>query len=645
MTTSPSRSRPDRLTVRWPRPDLFRGAGLLALALLAVAGCKGEQVRFARDASAWSGFGGTGVVAGNGGTGNAGKGGAGMAGQAGSPQTGGVSGAGGKGGAAGTAAGGTGGQGGSAGGTAGAAGQPMGMFGDRCTGSGDCKQGTCQHGFCCNVDCAGTCQTCDSTGEACTNVTATLDPRKDCQMTSATMCGVSGMGCNGNGACLLWPALTPCSSTPKCSGTGAVIQGSVCDGQGHCNEDAPVSCNGFLCQSNACLQSCTDGTACVTGGFCAAGSCVGTTPNLAGNGDGEYGTTDGWSPIQGGAISASNAQEHGGTYSIEETNRGMGYAGPGYYIPSGLGTYNISFWAMQNQYASETPDGSAPQPPTGLLQIHLLCADGGQGYYTGFTQVPMPQGVWVNFSASLNTGDYTTWGTGAACFANGLNGGLAGAVKSAALFLNEVSGDSRLPNFYIDDLVVTVTDGHNLIGNPNFEAGLADGWSTNNSAAGVGGQGMLGVSAAQFNTGQKSLWLQGRSVWNAGIRYPLTIGAADYAVTFYVMHTGATTHQLQLVAAYSCLNDPATSVRQKIIATTNPLAGGAGHWASLGTAPGAGVAFPPSDAPKGCKMTSAALWVTQVEQGACGTGTGQIECPDLFLDDANLTLTNMPPSD
>ncbi len=66
----------------------------------------------------------------------------------------------------------------------------------------------------------------------------------------------------------------------------------MCNGLGTCQANSPVSCNGFLCESNACLQTCTDGTACVTGGFCGAGSCVGSTPNLAGNGDAEYGTTD-----------------------------------------------------------------------------------------------------------------------------------------------------------------------------------------------------------------------------------------------------------------------------------------------------------------------------------------------------------------
>jgi hypothetical protein len=44
-------------------------------------------------------------------------------------------------------------------------------------------------------------------------------------------------------------------------------------------------------------------------------------------------------------------------------------------------------------------------------------------------------------------------------------------------------------------------------------------------------------------------------------------------------------------------------------------------------------------------MTGAAFWVTQAETGTCGTGSGQIECPDLFLDAATIALTNLPPTD
>ena len=61
-------------------------------------------------------------------------------------------------------------------------------------------------------------------------------------------------------------------------------------------------------------------------------------------------------------------------------------------------------------------------------------------------------------------------------------GVVPGLVRSAVVFVNENASDqpvpstSNYPDFYVDDLVVTVTDGHNLAGNPNFEA--AGGLST-----------------------------------------------------------------------------------------------------------------------------------------------------------------------
>ena len=43
----------------------------------------------------------------------------------------------------------------------------------------------------------------------------------------------------------------------------------------------------------------------------------------------------------------------------------------------------------------------------------------------------------------------------------------------------------RGDDLYIDDLVVQVTDGHNLVGNPNFEASATaiDGWGVSSGSA------------------------------------------------------------------------------------------------------------------------------------------------------------------
>jgi hypothetical protein len=324
-------------------------------------------------------------------------------------------------------------------------------------------------------------------------------------------------------------------------------------------------------------------------------------------------------------------------YCAQQASRSAYYVGPGYYIPPGLGKYHVSLWAMQNQVPGDFP-------PLGLLQIRLICAQGTQ-YFLGNIEERLPSGVWVNITGDIDTSQDTH--VQSDCFPNGVVvGGVAGVVRSAAVIFDEdlndppLAGQTTFPNFYVDDLVVTVNDAHNLVGNPNFEApgGLVDGWSTNGVS--VVGTAMLSVSTTQHNGGKNSLWERNRSLWNVGIRYALPIGAANYAATFYVMQSGTVSHALQLWAAYSCLGDPANSVRQKAITQTTLLP--TGTWAALSSA---AVALPPSDAPKGCKLTGAAFWVTQAESGTCGPGTGQVECPDLFLDDATIALTNVPPMD
>jgi hypothetical protein len=292
---------------------------------------------------------------------------------------------------------------------------------------------------------------------------------------------------------------------------------------------------------------------------------------------------------------------------------------------------------MQNQVTG----GSLPR---GLLQLRLNCAQ-NTFYYAGNLEQGMTSGTWVNFTATFDTTKDTN--VKSDCLANPtLPGAVPGLVRSAVVLFDQdmndppVPGKTTFPDFYVDDLVVTANDVINLVGNPNFEAagGFVDGWSTN--ALDVKGAATLSVSTTQHNGGTNSLWAKNRSLWNVGIRYALPIGAADYAVTFYVMQSGVTAHRLQLWAAYSCLNDPAGSVRTRAITQTSALP--TGMWATLSSA---AVAFPPSDAPKPCKMTGAAFWVTQVDQGMCGSGAGQVECPDLFLDDAIIAITNATPTD
>ena len=113
-----------------------------------------------------------------------------------------------------------------------------------------------------------------------------------------------------------------------------------------------------------------------------------------------------------------------------------------------------------------------------------------------------------------------------------------------------------MPNFYIDDLVVTVTDGHNLVGNPNFEAG----YRRRMEHERYGGTATLGVSTTNATPERTAFRRQSAvGLRNTGIRYALPIGAANYAITFYAMQQGTKQHPLQLQAAYTCLNHASTS--------------------------------------------------------------------------------------
>ena len=69
------------------------------------------------------------------------------------------------------------------------------------------------------------------------------------------------------------------------------------------------------------------------------------------------------------------------------------------------------------------------------------------------------------------------------------------------------------PDLYLDDLVVQVTDGHNLVGNPNFEAGLADGWSLS------AGLSTVTIDSTAAHGGTKSMHQTGRSIPAAGPRW------------------------------------------------------------------------------------------------------------------------------
>jgi len=484
--------------------------------------------------------------------------------------------------------------------------------GTACGAAGACQSGFCVDGVCCDTACTGTCMTCDGVGTVgtCSAAVSGTDTRNDCTASATTTCGLDG-SCDGSGACRKWGAGTPCGVAACANATVSPVPG--CDGAGTCVAGAPSSCGVYQCSGTGatCKTSCTLDTDC-NNGFCSAGLCVAnnsvTPVNLAGNGNVEYGTTAGWSTNGGGTLVVETGAGlvNGGTYSIADTARTANYMGPAYALPTGAGKYNITAWAMQN---------TDPMFLSGVIQLGLNCASPSVQHFppVGNFGVSLPSGMWTKISGTVDLTatpgcDPSTTG---------------GVVDSVMAYLNQTGTETptNLPNLFMDDFVLTVTDGHNLIGNPNFEAGTTAGWSQSG--------GSLAISTAQAHGGTNSMVDTGRTQTYQGPKWNLPIGTAKYNVSFYALHTGSLPHSLMLQPVYTC----GTGAQQfpASVGVASNVAGGT--WNQLA----ATVTFPPANAPAGCQLTAAGLYIQQ-EGGTCGTGTGQVECPDIYVDDASITL-------
>src|SRR5581483_6393259 len=215
----------------------------------------------------------------------------------------------------------------------------------------------------------------------------------------------------------------------------------------------PTSCGAYQCSATgaSCKTSCGSDADC-NGGFCSAGVCVASnsvTPvNLAGNGDLEYNLTSGWTST-GGTLTLETGAGllHGGTYSIADTGRTATYMGPSYALPTGAGKYNITAWAMQN---TDATFGS------GAMQVNVACGVTNTSNYpvVGNYGVSLPKGVWTKITGTVDFAAITGCDPATA----------GGVVDSAITYLNQTAAETPTanPDLFIDDLVVTVTDGHNL---------------------------------------------------------------------------------------------------------------------------------------------------------------------------------------
>jgi subtilisin-like proprotein convertase family protein len=196
---------------------------------------------------------------------------------------------------------------------------PKKALGETCVESFECSSNQCADGVCCSTSCDGLCRACNLPGSmgtctfftvdtdpfiecpscqqcngagACKNVLAGLDPKDNCAGFDVSTCHQDGT-CNGAGACRLWINTTVCK--PQSCTLSTLFPTEYCSGTGTCVAQASYSCCPFMCDTDACRNTCSadpqccsnsycdgsacqfkmsDGNACTRGGQCQSGNCV-----------------------------------------------------------------------------------------------------------------------------------------------------------------------------------------------------------------------------------------------------------------------------------------------------------------------------------------------------------------------------------
>lgn len=129
-------------------------------------------------------------------------------------------------------------------------------LGETCTGPDECKSGFCTDGFCCESECGGGCQVCNSQG-ACT----TRPAGDNVECLPCGKCG-GGISCTVLNKC----DVGGCSGTVSCSGYATRLK-MACDGQGtgaeHCKslDECVSDCSGTCaswCKSVSGQGTCTN---------------------------------------------------------------------------------------------------------------------------------------------------------------------------------------------------------------------------------------------------------------------------------------------------------------------------------------------------------------------------------------------------
>lgn len=150
--------------------------------------------------------------------------------------------------------------------------QPKKANGATCNYNNECTAGHCADGVCCDAACDGTCEACTlaltgKTTGTCKPITIGTDPQNECSDNGAGSCGQNG-ACNGAGACQLYASGTVCQNASCATATSRNIP-DTCNGTGTCTDAGVQACaTGYACLGGVCQTSCTDDTACASGSYC-----------------------------------------------------------------------------------------------------------------------------------------------------------------------------------------------------------------------------------------------------------------------------------------------------------------------------------------------------------------------------------------
>ncbi len=142
-----------------------------------------------------------------------------------------------------------------------------------CATGGQCAQGFCTDGVCCNSRCTGQCEACDVGGHegTCSVVTA---QRPHAGRRACAGVGVCQGVCVGDrrDACG-YPSADVVCHAGACVG-GVSTPESACDGAGVCGQGAPSNCGAYACGPSGCVIACVSPADCAAGFVCDANRCV-----------------------------------------------------------------------------------------------------------------------------------------------------------------------------------------------------------------------------------------------------------------------------------------------------------------------------------------------------------------------------------